>query len=141
MRSLPYATRTVGEIPLFKTKLTQKFFFPSAIIEWSNLDPSLRNSKSVSIIKEKILNLIRPSPDSFFDCDNPKVIKLITRLRLGLRHLRENKLKHSFQDTINPLCNCGQDIGSSNPFFLHCPSLLMKDALFSVLYVALIVNC
>ena len=141
MRSLPYATRTVGEIPLFKTKLTQKLFFPSAIIEWSNLDPSLRDSKSVSIIKEKILNLIRPSPDSFFDCDNPKVIKLITRLRLGLRHLRENKFKHSFQDTINPLCNCGQDIGSSNHFFLHCPSLLMKDALSSVLYVALIVNC
>ena len=29
--------------------------------------------------------------------------------------------KHSFQDTINPLRNCGQDIESSTHFFLHCP--------------------
>ena len=58
-----------------------------------------------------------------FDIDihNPKGIKLITRLRLGLSHLREHKFKHSFQDTLNPLCNCGQDIESTAHFFLHCP--------------------
>ena len=68
-----------------------------------------------------MLNFMRPSPNSFFDCHNPKRIKLITRLRLGLSHLREHKLKHSFPDTINPLCNCGQDIESSTHFFRHCP--------------------
>ena len=46
--------------------------------------------------------------------------KLITRLTLGLSHLREHKFKHSFQDTLNPLCNCGQDIESTTHFFLHC---------------------
>ena len=55
------------------------------------------------------------------DIHNPKGIKLITRLRLGLSHLREHKFKHSFQDTINPLCNCGQDIESATHFFRHCP--------------------
>ena len=64
---------------------------------------------------------MRPFPDSFFDCHNPKGIKLITRLRLGLSHLREHKFKHSFQDTINPLCNCGQNTESATHFFLHCP--------------------
>ena len=60
----------------------------------------------------------------FFDCPNPKGTELITRLRLGLSHLREQKFQHSFQDTIDPLCNCGQDIQSS-----IAPSLLIKDAL------------
>ena len=46
----------------------------------------------------------------FFDCPNPKGTELITRLRLGLSHLREQKFQHSFQDTIDPICNCGQDI-------------------------------
>ena len=96
-------------------------FFPSVIIEWNNLDSSLRNSNSISGFKEKILNFIRPSPDSFFDIHNPKGIKPTTRLRLGLSDLREYKLKHSFQDTINPLCYCGQDIESATHFFLHCP--------------------
>ena len=76
---------------------------------------------NVSILKEKILNFIWPSASSFFDCRNPKGIKFITRIRLGLSHIRENKFKHSFQDTINPLCNCGQDIESSTKFFLHFP--------------------
>ena len=47
---------------------------------------------------------------SFFDTHNPKGIKLITRLRLGLSHLRKHKFKQSFQETINSLCNCGEDI-------------------------------
>ena len=29
--------------------------------------------------------------------------------------------KHSFQDTINPLCNCGQTSESATHFFIHCP--------------------
>ena len=53
-------------------------------------------------------------------------MKLITRLRLGLSHLREHKLKHSFQDTINPLCYCGQDVESATHFFLHCPFFIGK---------------
>ena len=55
-----------------------------------------------------------------------KGIKLFTRLRLGLSHLREHKFKHSFQDTINPFCNCGQDIESATHFFLHCPFFINK---------------
>ena len=112
VRSTPYATRTAGNIPLTMTEhnFFKNSFFPSAIIEWNNLDPSFRNSKSVSVFKEKILNYIRTFPNSFFDCHNPKRIKFITRIRLGLSYLREHKFNHSFQETINPLCNCGQDI-------------------------------
>ena len=60
VRSTPPATRTVGNIPLIKTKhnFFKKNFFPSAIIKWNHLDPNLRNSKSISVFKEKILNFI-----------------------------------------------------------------------------------
>ena len=68
VRSTPYATRTVGNIPLIKTKhnFFKNSFFPSAIIEWNNLDPNLRNSKSISVFKEKILNFLQPFPNFFF---------------------------------------------------------------------------
>ena len=86
----------------------------------------LRNSKSISVFKEKILNVIPPSPNSFFDHQNRKGIKIITRLRLVQGHLRDYKFKHSFQDTINPLCNCGQGIESSIDFFLHFPFFINR---------------
>ena len=101
---------------------------------------NLTNSKSISVFKEKILNFIRPSPNSVFDINNPKGINLITRLRLCLSHLREHKFKHSFQDTLNPLCNCVQVLSPLLIFSSIVPSLLMKDALSSALYVVLIVN-
>ena len=57
VRCTSYATRTKSNIPLIKTK--HNFFknslFPSDILEWNNLDANLRNSKSISVFKEKYL--------------------------------------------------------------------------------------
>ena len=78
----------------------------------------------MSLFKINILKFIRPSPNSAYNCHNPKGLKFITRLRLGLSHLREHKFKHSFQDTINPLCSCGLDIESTEHFLLHCPQFV-----------------
>ena len=43
VRCTSYATRTESNIPLIKTKhnFFKNSFFPSAIIEWNNLDPNL----------------------------------------------------------------------------------------------------
>ena len=54
-------------------------------------------------------------PNSIYNCHNPKGIRLITRLCLGLS-------RHSFQDCLNPLCLCGNDIETSSLFLLHCPA-------------------
>ena len=51
-------------------------------------------------------------------------IKLVTRLCLGLSHLQEHKFKHSFQDTLNPLCNSVMDVESSTHFLLQWPSYI-----------------
>ena len=68
---------------------------------------NIRNSSSLNIFRKSILKFMTPSTNSLFNCHNPKEIKLITRLRLGLSHLREHKFKHSFQDSLNPFCSCG----------------------------------
>ena len=96
-------------------------FFPSSIIEWNNLDPKLRNSENFSIFKNNILKFIRPKPNSFFNCCNLKGIRLITRLRLELSHLREHKFKYNFQNCLNPLCSCGSSIELTCLFLLHYP--------------------
>ena len=75
-----------------------------------------------NVFKNSILKFIRPSPNKIFQCYNPKIIKLVTRLSLGLNHLQEHKFKHSFQDILNPLCSCGVDIETTSHYFLHCPS-------------------
>ena len=68
-----------------------------------------------------MLKFIRPSPNSIFNCHNTKGVKLLTRLRLGLSHLRDHKFKHSFQDSLNPICNCGTDVETTTHYLLHCP--------------------
>ena len=91
------------------------------IIEWNKLDARLRKCDSFNVFKKEIVKFIPLSSNSFYNCHNPIGIKKITRIRLGLSHLREHKFKHSFQDSINRICNCGNDLESAIHFFLHCP--------------------
>ena len=80
----------------------------------------LRNSSSFNIFRKSILKFIRPSANSFFNRHNPKEIKFITRLRLGLSHLCEHKFEHSFQDSLKPFCSCSLDIESTAHYLFHC---------------------
>ena len=38
----------------------------------------------------------------------------------NLSHLRDHKFKLNFLDTLNPICNCGEDIETSCHYLLHC---------------------
>ena len=96
-------------------------FFPSTIIEWNKLDWKIKNFDIIETFKKRILSFIRPSPNGTFNCHNPKGIKLLSRLRLVLSHLRENKFKHSFQDSLNPFCSCGKgEVETSSHYLLYC---------------------
>ena len=101
-----------------------KFFFWSTLIEWNYLDLKVRNSKTFSAFKKSILKFIRPSSSSIFNCLSPKGIKLIPRLRLSLTDLREHKFWCNFQDTLNPICSCGDDIETTIHYLLYCPNYL-----------------
>ena len=83
------------------------------------MDPQIRKYKSISIFKSKF---IRSKPNNVYYCHNPEGIRLLTRLRLGLSHLREPKFKHSFHYCLNPVCFCSNEIETSAHYLLHCPT-------------------
>ena len=70
------------------------------ILEWNKLDIDMRNFTSINIFKKPLLQFVRPSPKNLFNSHIPK----------GPSHLPEHKFKHSFQDTLNPFCDCGCEI-------------------------------
>ena len=50
-----------------------------------------------------------------------KGIKRLSRIRLGLSHLREHKFKHSFQDSLNLFRICGKsETETSSHYLLNC---------------------
>ena len=47
-------------------------------------------------------------------------MQLLAKWTLDLSHLRENKFKHNFQDTLNAICICDVDTEIFTIFFtLH----------------------
>ena len=92
--------------------------------------PKYTQLRKFIYLQEKLLKFIRPSGNSVFRCHNPKGIKLLTRLRLGLSHLREHKFKHGFLDSLNPFCSCGQNIETSINFLLHCSNYSIERLTF-----------
>ena len=114
-----------------KHNFFKKTFFPSTIIEWNKLDWEIENSESIVTFRKRILSFIGPSANSTFYFNNPRGIKLLPRLRLGLSHLTEHKLKHSFQDSLNPFCSCGKDeVEISTHYLLHCSNYSEKRLAF-----------
>ena len=120
---MSYRTRQCNKIPTIKVKhdFFKNIFFPSAIIGWSKLDWKIKTSESIQTFKKRILSFIRPSPNGTFNCHNPKGIKLLSRLRFRLSHLREHKFKHSFQDSLNLFCSCRKgEVETSSHYLFHC---------------------
>ena len=60
-----------------------------------------------SAFKKQTLKFIRTSPNSTFNVRNPHGMNLLTRLEVGLSHLREHILRHNFPDSLDPFCNRG----------------------------------
>ena len=76
---------------------------------------------TISQLKKSILRFIRPKAPSVFDILDPEGLKLLTRLRVHLSHLKEHKYRHNFADTFNPIGNCGLlEIESTAHYLLRC---------------------
>ena len=96
-------------------------FFPHAITEWNKLGESIKSIKSISQFKKSILKFIRPKAPSIFGILDSEGLKLLTRLRVHLSHLKEHKYRHNFADTFNHICNCGLlEIESTTHYLLRC---------------------
>ena len=117
-----YITRNQPPVCNFtpRTDLFSFSFFPYTVRTWNVLDPSIRNLPSLSAFKNSLFKFIRPSPSSTYSVHHPLGIKLATRLRMGLSHLREHKFRHNFRDTINPLCPCSIEPETTAHYLLRC---------------------
>ena len=80
--------------------------------------------------KNSLLKLIRPAPNSLFNVSDSLGIKLLTRLSIGLSHLREHKFNHNYQETINKLCSCSLESESTTHFFSALPKLHTLSYMF-----------
>ena len=118
--------RNVKEISTIKVKhrFFENSFLPETITEWNDLDYSLCNALSISVFKTNVLKILRVGPNKVFNIYNLQGLKLLTRLRLGLIHLRGHKFNLNFSDCLMKFVFVGkisnlQTILSSNvPYFL-----------------------
>ena len=76
--------------------------FSSTIIGWKKLNSNIWNPET--------LNIHQTNCKQYFGCHNLVGVKLLTRQHLGLSQLREHRFKHSFRDTLNPLCSGGKEV-------------------------------
>ena len=81
-------------------------FFPTVISEWNSFDINIWNSSSINAFKKELLKFIRPEPNSTYNINDTKVLKLLRRLLLRLSHLGDHKFKQNFQDSVSPMCYC-----------------------------------
>ena len=107
---------------IFRTSFFKDSFVPAVISEWNSSDINIWNSSCINVFKKEVLKFIRPEPNSTCNINDTKGLKLLTRLRLGLIHLGDQKFRHNFQGCVSPMCYCGQDIEATTHFFLHCPN-------------------
>ena len=74
-----------------KTDRYLNTFYPNTVKLWNDLSPSLRLAKSISVFKQNILKTYRPVKKSIFNIYEPKCIKWIFQLRVGLSPLKSHK--------------------------------------------------
>ena len=58
----------------------------------------------------------------------------MTRLRLEFSHLNEHRLRHNFENCLNPLCSCSLETEDTLHYLLHCHhfSMYREDLMNSV---------
>ena len=114
-----YLTRNSNNIKQIfcKSEYFAHSFFLYTIKEWNKLSLETRNSESYSKFRNSLLKFIRTIPNSVFCVTDKYGIKLFTRLRVGLNHLREHKFRHTFEDTVSPLCSCCLEVELTFLFF------------------------
>ena len=80
----------------------------------------IRSSESITLFKRRLLFFIVPVQYNIYNIFDPKGLKFLTRLRLGLSHLNAHRFQHHFQDCLNPLCSCSLETEDTSHYLLHC---------------------
>ena len=65
-------------------------------MDWNKIDVNIRNSASSNVFEKVILKFIRPENNQVFNIDINEWLTFLTRMRLGLSHMADHKLRHNF---------------------------------------------
>ena len=81
------------------------------------------------------MEFFKVSARPLYNFHHPNGTKLLTRLRVGLSHLRSHKFNHNFHDTLHPFCNCESNESETvEHYLLHCPNhMTCREVLFETL--------
>ena len=102
-----------------RTERFESSFYPNCLKEWNSLASEITESPTVSLFKKRLSSLIRPSQKPTYGILDPKGIAILTQLPVGLSKLNFHKVKHNFQDTVNPMCPVNDGIEDTEHFLLH----------------------
>ena len=112
-------------------------FFPDTSNSWNYLSSFIKSSPSLTVFKKRYLAFFNVTPNSTYGIHNPLGLKYLTRLRVGLSHLRAYKYQHNFKDTTSQFCSCQNNKSETvEHYLLYCPiySLMrMISELFEIL--------
>ena len=104
---------------------TQKFrysFFPDTSNSWNLLSSFIKSSPTLNIFKKRYMKFFNINPNPIYGIHNPIGLKYLTRLRVGLSHLRAHKYQHNFCDTTSNSCSCSINMSETvEHYLLHCP--------------------
>ena len=116
-----------------RTKKFQYSFFPHCVNAWGKLSNFITGALTLSIFKSRYLQFFSVAPNSIFKIHNPDGLKFLTRLRMGLSHLKSHKYRHNFKDTPDQFCVCdNKSIESVEHYLLCCPLYCpMREQLFT----------
>lgn len=64
--------------------------------------------------------IIRPHSNSIFNVTNSVDLTYLNRLHVGLSDLLEQKFRHNFWNSLNPIWDCGNTSESNKHYLLHC---------------------
>ena len=90
--------------------------------KWNKLNPEIRESSFVRVLKKKLFSQIGPPANSVYGIHNPKGIAYLTQLRKELSKLNFHKFNHNFKDSSNPMCPVNDGIEDTEHFLLLCNS-------------------
>ena len=107
---------------MFSSKVV---FFPFTVLEWNYLDLNICKSENIASFRNKLLQFVCRSGSGIYICRNPEGAQL---LRLCLSHLREHNFRYNFQDTVNCISNCSENIKTTCHCLFHF-SIYSKERL------------
>ena len=133
-----FRTRT-NSITTFRcrTDCYKNPFFPSALSDGFQLDVAIKNSELIAIFKSRLLSFIRPIQSDVYNIFDPIGLKFLAHLRLDFSHLNEHRLRHNFQDCLNPLCSCRLQTEDTINYLVTCHHFSQHriDLINSVKYI------